>query len=70
MLKIERAPERLPTRLVTAELRETLPRMKRGESVVVPLTRSSAQYSARKAGVPVLIEGTDVPDGFVRVVRR
>lgn len=70
MLKIHPAPTRLPARLVTAELRETLPRMKRGESVVVPLTRSSAQYNARKAGVPVLIEETGVPEGFVRVVRR
>lgn len=70
MLKIHPAPARLPSRLVGAELREVLPQMKRGESVVVPISRSSAHYSARKVGVEVLIEETGVEAGHVRVVRR
>lgn len=69
-LKIYPAPKVLPTRLMTAALRETLPRLQQGESVVVPITRSVAQYNARKVSVDVLIEETGVPTGHVRVMRK
>lgn len=69
MLKIHPAPTRLPVRLVTAELRETLPHMQRGESVVVPLCRATAYAAAQRVRVPVSIEEKGVPAGHVRVVR-
>lgn len=70
MLKVEAAPSRLPTRLVSEELREALKTMQRGESVVVPMRRSSAMYNAKKLGISVLVEETDVPEGHVRVYKR
>lgn len=70
MLKVEAAPDRLPTRLISEEYREALKAMQRGESVVVALRRSSAVYNAKKAGIPVLVEETDVPEGHVRVYKR
>lgn len=70
MLEILPAPKVLPTRLMTAALRETLPKMQRGESVIVPITRSVAMYNARRLGVGVLIEETGVPPGHVRVTRK
>ena len=70
MFKIQPAAKTLPTRLITQALRETLARMKRGESIVVPVSRSVAAYNARKVGADVLIEETGVPINHVRVVRK
>lgn len=67
MLKIESAEGNLPTRIVTEEFVETLKKMQRGESVVVPLSRATAVYNAKKHGIPILVERKD---GQVRVYKR
>lgn len=60
----------LHPRILTEKLREILPTMKSGESVVIKLASSTVLYHARRLGLSVLCSKSGVPAGHVRVIMR